>query len=375
MQKYRRSQAGQVLLFFAVLVPLLLGCVGLAVDVGNVYVQQARFQNAVDAAALAAGYKLPNQATATAAAADYIEKNLSAQYAAAMPAPQYTEGNSKVTVSLSVPVQTYFIRLFADRFNTITVNVAAIVKATGGEVFNFSMFAGGTTDVSTIMTSGIIDRRGSTPVGTGLNIKGDIFSNDAFNFMGTGINVEGKATTVATSSVVNQSQNNVNVKNGAASYNKPLPDFAESVTGKANIPVVSTGSGSDTGSLAASEISFNGTSLSNIHGKVVVADKGDIMVSGSGTSHSMAAGTQVFVYARQGDIHIKLSDITVNAVFYAPQGKVFLGGQNMTLNGCLVAGKFLQISLEPAGADNSKINWNNPSITSMNVRSVTLVNQ
>ena len=89
-------------LLTALLLPVMLGCMGLAYDVGNLYMHKARLQNVTDAAALAgaAVYKTPpqdsdgqniiqgtdekngttitlknNHAEANAAATDYINKN------------------------------------------------------------------------------------------------------------------------------------------------------------------------------------------------------------------------------------------------------------------------------------------------------------
>ena len=55
----RRRQRGAVHVLVAVLIPILLGAAGLALDLGNLYLAQTRLQAAVDAGALAGALQLP----------------------------------------------------------------------------------------------------------------------------------------------------------------------------------------------------------------------------------------------------------------------------------------------------------------------------
>ena len=48
------AQKGVLLVFTALLLPVVFACAGLAVDLGNMYVHKSNLQNAVDSAALAA---------------------------------------------------------------------------------------------------------------------------------------------------------------------------------------------------------------------------------------------------------------------------------------------------------------------------------
>jgi Flp pilus assembly protein TadG len=66
-----RRQNGQVLPLVALMMVVLLGFAGLAIDLGRVWVAQRKLQAAVDAATLAAGQDLPNAATAYSAALSY----------------------------------------------------------------------------------------------------------------------------------------------------------------------------------------------------------------------------------------------------------------------------------------------------------------
>lgn len=54
--KMLKQQGGSVLIISALMLPLMLGCLGFAYDFGNLYMHKSRLQNMTDAAALAGGY-------------------------------------------------------------------------------------------------------------------------------------------------------------------------------------------------------------------------------------------------------------------------------------------------------------------------------
>ena len=72
-----KNERGAYMVFFAILIPILFGCAGLAVDLGNGFARHARLQKAADAAVLAASYV-------------YDEKNSSEMYRVA---EQYLQAN------------------------------------------------------------------------------------------------------------------------------------------------------------------------------------------------------------------------------------------------------------------------------------------
>lgn len=69
----RQDEAGQVLMMFVLLIPVLLGMAALAIDLGSFSAERRSLQNAADAIALAAAQELPDQAAAQTAAADWAE--------------------------------------------------------------------------------------------------------------------------------------------------------------------------------------------------------------------------------------------------------------------------------------------------------------
>jgi hypothetical protein len=70
------NERGQILPIVALLAVVLLGMVGLAVDVGRLYIAKAELSRAVDAAALAGVLELPDTAAAEARAAAYLDENI-----------------------------------------------------------------------------------------------------------------------------------------------------------------------------------------------------------------------------------------------------------------------------------------------------------
>ena len=50
-----QKERGAIFVLTALLLPIMFGCLGIAYDVGNVYMHKARLQNVTDAAALAGG--------------------------------------------------------------------------------------------------------------------------------------------------------------------------------------------------------------------------------------------------------------------------------------------------------------------------------
>lgn len=73
-----KNERGAYMVFFAILIPILFGCAGLAVDLGNGFARHARLQKAADAAVLAASYVYDenNLAEMYRVAEQYLQANL-----------------------------------------------------------------------------------------------------------------------------------------------------------------------------------------------------------------------------------------------------------------------------------------------------------
>jgi Flp pilus assembly protein TadG len=138
-QRRQLRERGIAVIFYATMLIFVVGCVGMAVDVGCMYMIKARLSSAVDAAALAAGRSVNlanNIATArtnaTTAANQFFAANFPTGYFNSLGSPtvnptftEETDANGNpsgvldISVSASVSAPTYFMNVF--NIHNITV--------------------------------------------------------------------------------------------------------------------------------------------------------------------------------------------------------------------------------------------------------------
>lgn len=156
-----KNERGAYMVFFAILIPVLFGCAGLAVDLGNGFARHARLQKAADAAVLAAAYVYDKDDVTDlkTVAHTYLEANLYADTAMRdnykidkITKRVYGDGTDEtkgVLLSLYVSqnVDTTFMRILG--LQKIPVSVEATARLvpdspiTGDPgVFGFTMVAG-----------------------------------------------------------------------------------------------------------------------------------------------------------------------------------------------------------------------------------------
>jgi Flp pilus assembly protein TadG len=145
IQRKRSRERGMAIIFYATMLFFVVGCVGLAVDVGTVYMIKARLSAATDAAALAAGRSvnltltLPQaQTNAVTTANQFFTANFPNNYFNTVGTPTVTptltqetdvNGNPngvldiKVTASATAP--TYFMNIFDVRGITVSATGTA----------------------------------------------------------------------------------------------------------------------------------------------------------------------------------------------------------------------------------------------------------
>lgn len=117
---HAKAQAGQAIVLVAMLMVILIGMLGLAIDGGGLYLLYRDTQNAVDAAALAAAYSLCTNGDVIANATESVRLNGfedgvdGATVEVIHPAPAslgYTPTNHYVHVVVRAPKPSYFIQL------------------------------------------------------------------------------------------------------------------------------------------------------------------------------------------------------------------------------------------------------------------------
>lgn len=142
-----KNERGAYMVFFAILIPILFGCAGLAVDLGNGFARHARLQKAADAAALAGAAAFAmNQETvdshpkADAQAATYAKVNWGNGRASFQKLPQAktVDGVSYYRVLLQESIPTTFIKFVGikeDLFN-IEAEAVAVIPTKSNEQSN-----------------------------------------------------------------------------------------------------------------------------------------------------------------------------------------------------------------------------------------------
>lgn len=182
----KRRQKGQILVFTAVLLPLLIAACGFTVDFGNMYMHKSKLQNAADAAAIAGGYafrdnkenidyhpKADNASTDSAKSNLTNFANIGQHYQARMD----KDGVIYYRVELSESVPVYFLRLFGvgDSTTVSADSIASIVNLGGGKnnIFQnlFSFGSGGFTSTNANQNP---DNAGISLIGESSFYQGDI---------------------------------------------------------------------------------------------------------------------------------------------------------------------------------------------------------
>jgi len=131
-----RNENGQILMIYALVIPLLLLFAGIAIDFGFAYVTKMNLSKAVDAAALAGMRNYgKGQAQATAIALDAFNANYQSSSGLSSNPPAVniavtTDANSNriVNVSATVAMNTFFIRLLPS-YGTLNISSSAQTTA------------------------------------------------------------------------------------------------------------------------------------------------------------------------------------------------------------------------------------------------------
>ena len=179
-------QKGQILVFTAVLLPLLIAACGFTVDFGNMYMHKSKLQNAADAAAIAGGYafrdnkenidshpKANNASTASGKSNLTNFDDIGHLYQARVD----KDGVIYYRVELSESVPVYFLRLFGvgDSTTVSADSIASIVNLGGGKNNIFQhLFSFGSGGFKSINDSQNPDNAGISLIGESSFYQGDI---------------------------------------------------------------------------------------------------------------------------------------------------------------------------------------------------------
>lgn len=179
-------QKGQILVFTAVLLPLLMAACGFTVDFGNMYMHKSRLQNAADAAAIAGGYafrdnkeNIDEHPKADKASEESAKSNLSNFNGIGQlrQARVDKDGVIYYRVELSESVPVYFLRLFGvgDSTTVSADSIASIVNLGGGKNNIFqNLFSFGSDGFKSTNANQNPDDPGVSLIGNSSFYQGDI---------------------------------------------------------------------------------------------------------------------------------------------------------------------------------------------------------
>jgi Flp pilus assembly protein TadG len=125
MKARLHSDSGQALIWFALSLVVLLGIAALAIDVGRLYGERRRMQNAADAAALAGAHEVCMDNDAAVEVADYYARRNGAQWAT----PEPFGGQGATEKGMDVTVGETVNNVFAIFLNANSTTVSAHAKA------------------------------------------------------------------------------------------------------------------------------------------------------------------------------------------------------------------------------------------------------
>lgn len=180
------QQKGQILVFTAVLLPLLIAACGFTVDFGNMYMHKSRLQNAADAAAIAGGYafrdnkeNIDEHPKADNASEESAKSNLSnfKGIGQLRQARVDKAGVIYYRVELSESVPVYFLRLFGvgDSTTVSADSIASIVNLGGGKNNIFqNLFSFGSDGFKSTNANQNPDDPGVSLIGNSSFYQGDI---------------------------------------------------------------------------------------------------------------------------------------------------------------------------------------------------------
>ncbi|MEX2246533.1 MAG: pilus assembly protein TadG-related protein [Dehalococcoidia bacterium] len=117
-----RGENGQIVPILGLFMVAMLAIIGLAIDLGRIYIEKAELSRALDAAALAGTLELPDTALAETKAQEYLGENM--PEAIFLP-PIIDVPNQKVTIRASSEVDMLFLRMVG----IFSVDVAAEAQA------------------------------------------------------------------------------------------------------------------------------------------------------------------------------------------------------------------------------------------------------
>ena len=334
------NQKGQAVILTSAVCLLLLVMLALVVDMGNLYLQKTKLQTAVDAAALAGAQSLPGSTAKARDAANQYMLNNGVTTTATI---AFAESNTKIIVTVSQNVPTYFLRVIGTK--TVAVGATATAlnsEGGGGGVFSYGVFSGSST--STLLVNGHQTIDGS------VRANADIILNGSPTVTGS---VE------AVRSIIKNGNVSVGATNSGVSA-LAMPDFSTSIKADAQAAGRVYNGSQDWGNSGG--YTFDGPTYVNgsvnLNGTTTIGSTGALMAKGSitinGNTYTADGSQQMSLYSTNGDITLNGAAGPIQGAIYAPNGRVILNGI-LTVNGSIVAKEIVMNGITVVNRRNNPI--------------------
>lgn len=361
-----KNQQGSIAVVVALLLPIALGCVALAVDMGNLVLNKTQLRNAVDAAIYAGAQALPSgESAASAAATSYLSSN---GYSDVTPTITYAKdavrnpnNYPEINITASKTIPTSLMGILGNNNVTLTVTAKAINPInTLQPPFTYLLFSNQNLTMNGSQhAQGSIHSNGETRVNGSQVIGGNVEGYRGITMVGSE-RVSGyvQADTLEHIRVVGSEVIEGGKKAGAT--NVAMPDFSVQI-----VAATATADKYLSGVLKEGNANWDGTTFtfngSNVTGHTIYVE-GNVTINGSiswtgsilATGHITISGSsqimgsnQVFVYSKSGNIvangSCSFGSTSGSCIAYAPLGNITVNGSShwygriigntLTLNG------------------------------------------
>ena len=350
IKKLRKNQEGSVAVLVGVMLPVLAGFLGLALDMANLVVVRTRMQNAVDAAVCAGCLQLSlpipaGQTQAKTEANSILTANNFSPANATVTFTQDTVRNPtnapETNCTLTNNVPTYFMKVLGITTVSLAAYAEAIVESKlqsyPGGPFNYAVFSN-----TNLIINGTEKIQGSVHSNGQLTINGSLtITQAAEGAKGVTINGTNNLGSVGADTVKDISVTGTNTIGSeyAGVTNIAMPDYSSQI--KATAATTYNNSQTFNGNLSITGNMYVNGSVT-INGQITqtgcILATGSITVNGTST---ISGSNQVFLYSSGGSITINgqngFGSGTSSVICYAPSssGSITVNGVN-TINGDVI---------------------------------------
>jgi cytoskeletal protein CcmA (bactofilin family) len=352
IKKLRKNQEGSVAALVAVMLAVLVGFLGLALDVANLVVIRTQMQNAVDAAVCAGCLQLSlpiptGQTQAKTEANSILTAN---NFSPANATVTFTQDAVKnpsnvpeINCTLTNNVPTYFMKVFGITTVSMTAYAEAILESKlesyPGGPFNYTVFSNTNLTINGYETiQGSVHSNGNLTInGSGITITNAAEGAKGVTVNGT-VNIGSVGADTLGDMTVNLSGGSIGSKYAGVT-NIAMPDYTSQIKATATTTYNSSqtfnGNMSLTGNMYVNgSVTINGT----ITNTGCILATGSITINGTST---ISGSNQVFLYSSGSSITINgqngFGGGTSSVICYAPSssGSITVNGVNI-INGDII---------------------------------------